>query len=312
MVARKPTAEEGGQKKTDSKADKPTPVKKPAPEKQTKPVKEKPTKPTPSKKIHKGKVMKVHKEKRPSTQPQDDTSANVVRDTLSPAYAKTGADIEKSDSEGDTKILNVDEERGKNVSNIVTLEERVVELDEGQAGSDPGNTLESQPPLDEDPAGSNPEQCHLFLDNSPSSLGTLSSLKNHDDAFTFGDQFIDDKLTEEEPCKANVKSKVESMPKHAAFYEALEASMDRENREEFVEGTAKSHKRRCDDQDPPPPPPKDSDQNKKKRHDSNTSALKLSQAQTSSTWKTSDTREAPSSSSKQKTAPNLNSLLMMF
>ncbi|GKE87661.1 hypothetical protein Tco_1565136, partial [Tanacetum coccineum] len=93
-----------------------------------------------------------------------------------------------------------------------------------------------------------------------------------------------------------------SQPEHAALYEALEESMDRENREEFVEATAKSRKRCRDDQDPPPPHSKDSDQNKKKRPNSDTSASKQSQAQTSSAWKTSDTREAPSSSSKQKTA----------
>ncbi|GJW80599.1 hypothetical protein Tco_0144574 [Tanacetum coccineum] len=65
-----------------------------------------------------------------------------------------------------------------------------------------------------------------------------------------------------------------SQPEHAALYEALEASMDRDNREEFVEATAKSRKRHHDDQDPPPPPPKDSDQNKKKSHDSDVSASK--------------------------------------
>ncbi|GJS86748.1 hypothetical protein Tco_0769384 [Tanacetum coccineum] len=92
-----------------------------------------------------------------------------------------------------------------------------------------------------------------------------------------------------------------SQPEHAALYNALEASMDRENREEFVEATAKSRKRRRDDQDPRPPHPKDSDQNKKKRHDSDTSTSKQSLAQTSSAWNTSDIREGPSRSSKQKT-----------
>ncbi|GJS81964.1 hypothetical protein Tco_0748505 [Tanacetum coccineum] len=51
-----------------------------------------------------------------------------------------------------------------------------------------------------------------------------------------------------------------------------------------------------------PPPPKDSDQSKNKRHDSDASALKQPQVQKSSAWKTSCTREAPSSSSKQKSA----------
>ncbi|GJR73575.1 hypothetical protein Tco_0085940 [Tanacetum coccineum] len=56
--------------------------------------------------------------------------------------------------------------------------------------------------------------------------------------------------------------------------------MDRDNKEEFIEATAKSRKRRHDDQDPPPPPPKDSDQSKKKRHDSDVSTSKQPQAQT--------------------------------
>nr|GEV58493.1 hypothetical protein [Tanacetum cinerariifolium] len=150
---------------------------------------------------------------------EDDTSANVVRDTSSPADAKTGDDTENSNSEGDIKILNVDEERGENISNTVTLEERIVELDEGQAGSDSGNTLDSRPPPDEDHARSNPGQSHValtgpnlesmhkdlivtvypkvyknlehiieenvFLENPPSSSGTLLSMKNLDDAFTF-------------------------------------------------------------------------------------------------------------------------------
>nr|GFB03118.1 hypothetical protein [Tanacetum cinerariifolium] len=34
---------------------------------------------------------------------------------------------------------------------------------------------------------------------------------NLDDAFTYGDQFLNDKPTEEEPLKANVETKVESM-----------------------------------------------------------------------------------------------------
>ncbi|GKD15559.1 hypothetical protein Tco_1199966 [Tanacetum coccineum] len=102
----------------------------------------------------------------PSTQPQDDTFANVVPDTPSLADVETGADTEKSNSGGDTEILNVAEEQGGDVSNTVDLEERTVELDEGQAGSDPGKIPESRPLpervlMEEDQAGSNPGQsCH--------------------------------------------------------------------------------------------------------------------------------------------------------
>ncbi|GKC19862.1 hypothetical protein Tco_1022012 [Tanacetum coccineum] len=180
-----------------------------------------------------------------ATDEQDDTSANVVRDTLSPTDAETRADTENSNCEGDTKILNVDEKQGKNVSKTVALEERTIELDEGQARSDLGNTLKSQPLPDEDQGGSNPRQSHVVLagpnpkpmhedfivtvypqvyeslkhitkkhvhiENSLSSSETLSSMKNLDDAFTFGDQFPNDKPTEEDPGKAKMETEVESM-----------------------------------------------------------------------------------------------------
>ncbi|GJY25002.1 hypothetical protein Tco_0399728 [Tanacetum coccineum] len=150
----------------------------------------------------------------PSAQPQDDTSANVVRDTPSPADVETGADTKKSNSEGDTEILNVDEER-----------EHVL-MEEDQAGSNPG---QSHVVL----AGPNPEPMHeefvdtvypqvhesskhtieehVHIENPLSSSGTLSSMKNLDDACTFGDQFLNDKPTKEEPGKANVETEVESM-----------------------------------------------------------------------------------------------------
>ncbi|GJS79533.1 hypothetical protein Tco_0729414 [Tanacetum coccineum] len=94
-----------------------------------------------------------------------------------------------------------------------------------------------------------------------------------------------------------------SLPEHVALYEALEASMERANQDEFLAKKDKSQKRRCDDQDPPPPPP-DSDLSKKKRHDTGTSGSKQPPAPQSSTWKTSDTREDPSRSSKQKSVPH--------
>ncbi|GKA70997.1 hypothetical protein Tco_0777136 [Tanacetum coccineum] len=72
-----------------------------------------------------------------------------------------------------------------------------------------------------------------------------------------------------------------SLPEHIALYEVMEASMARAQRDKFLAKTDKSCKRRRNDQDPPPPPP-DSDL----------------------TWKKSDTRDAPSSSSKQQSSPH--------
>ncbi|GKF12273.1 hypothetical protein Tco_0050199, partial [Tanacetum coccineum] len=79
----------------------------------------------------------------------------------------------------------------------------------------------------------------------------------------------------------------------------LEAYMEWGNIDEFLAKKDKSCKRQCDDQDPPPPPP-DSDMSKKKRHDYDASCSTKPPAPQSLTWKTSDTREAPSSSSNQK------------
>ncbi|GJU99580.1 hypothetical protein Tco_1328851 [Tanacetum coccineum] len=499
MVAkhdRKITAEEGGKKKSASKADqskkpatskKPKPVSskqsKPAPAKQPKPVKEKSTKPSLVKKASKGKVGKVGKMRKgksslhlvdeldeeqaqpepepqgeerrilvteeastgPSAQPKDDTSANIVRDTPSPIDAEIGAETDMMNSEGDTEILNIGEEQGKDVANKVDLEEKTVKIDEGQAGSNPGKTPESLPPpervlMTEDQApnpgqshmalaGTDPkpmhddfvatmypqvheslkhlDEEHVHLENPQSSTRTLSSMKNLDN-FTFGDQFIADKSSKDETRNANMETKVESMvtvpihqasssvpplstpvinlsapklvssliqasifttktkttttttlpppapqqqsitdpalasyisvleticanfekrhklqdknvqaikeavqivfqalfrehfrylseaymkeiprdrmfesgsyrsqPEHVALYEALEASMERDNRDELLTKKDKSCKRRRDDQDPPPPPTKEYEQSKKKKQDSNASDVPI-------------------------------------
>ncbi|GKB43463.1 hypothetical protein Tco_0888405 [Tanacetum coccineum] len=346
MTARKPrqptavTHEESVKKNTISLAYK---SKKSGSAKQSKPVKEKPSKPTPSKKIRKGKVMKVLKGKRtdhlvneedeePQPAPEipvDDDEYNLQRGkgkgiTTDEQAAQSLLELQKS------KKKNIAEEQGEDVSHTVALEERTVEIDEGQAGSDPYNTLESRPPPVEDQAGSNPGQRHVslagpnlkpiheafiakvypkvheslkhttdehvFSENPPSSSRTLSSMKNLDDASTFGDQFIDDKSHEDEPGKATVDIEVKSMvtvpihqasttipplsvpiinllppkpvsplvelsefemkeilhdrmfesgsyksqPERVTLYDALEVSMDRENREEFIEATTKS------------------------------------------------------------------------
>nr|GEU53858.1 hypothetical protein [Tanacetum cinerariifolium] len=240
----------------------------------------------------------------PSAQPQDDASANIVHESPSPTDAETGVDTDKTNSEGDTEILQIDEEQGKDVDNQVNLKEKTIELDQGQARSDPGKTPESRP---------SPEQ-------------------NHYDAYTIRDHFLNDKSTEDEPGKLNVEAKVVSMvtvpiyqasfsvpplctpvidlspskpksqkinnttqnlgsrvftlelwdlpyklnqainavvkesgsykslPEHVSLYEALDASMDRANRDEFLAKKDKSRKRRRDDQDPPPLPDSSSKQ----------------------------------------------------
>ncbi|GJU47940.1 hypothetical protein Tco_1217495 [Tanacetum coccineum] len=246
-----------------------------------------------------------------------------------------------------------------------------------------------------------PADEHVILEDPLSSSGTLFSMKNLDDAYTIGDQLLNDKSTEDESRKLNVEAEVLSMvtvpfyqasssvpplstlvidlsppkpvpsttqapilwdlphkiiqtvnevikevvhvalqallrdhfrelpeadmkeilhqrmfesgtyrslPKHVALYEALEASMERANMDEFFAEKDKSLKRRREDQDPPPLPP-DSDMSKKKRHDSDASGSTQSLAPQSSAWKTSNTREAPSNSSKQKSAHHSEQLV---
>ncbi|GJW44376.1 hypothetical protein Tco_0073175 [Tanacetum coccineum] len=94
-----------------------------------------------------------------------------------------------------------------------------------------------------------------------------------------------------------------SLPKHIALYEALEASMARAQRDEFLDEKDKSRKRRREDQEPPPPP-LDSDLSKRRRHDTGASGSSQPPAPQSSAWKKSDTRDAPLSSSKQQSGPH--------
>nr|GFA81275.1 hypothetical protein [Tanacetum cinerariifolium] len=160
----------------------------------------------------------------PSTQPQDDASTNIVHESPSSTNAET--------------------------DNQVNLEEKTAELDQGQVRSDPGKTPESRPQpeqefIKEDQAtpdprvsrvvlvGPNPEPIHeefmanvypnvhgslklpadehVILEEPLSSYGTLSSMKNLDDAYTFDDLFLNDKSTEDESGKHNMDSEVVSM-----------------------------------------------------------------------------------------------------
>ncbi|GKA19349.1 hypothetical protein Tco_0699264 [Tanacetum coccineum] len=155
------------------------------------------------------------KGKGPFVQPEDDTSANIVRDTLSPTNSEIGAETDKTNSEGDTEILNIGKEQGEDVANKVDLEEKTAEINEGQAGSDP-----DPEPMHDDFVATvypqvheslkHPDEEHVHFENPLSSTGTLSSMKNLDN-FTFGDHFIADKSPKDEPRNANMETEVESM-----------------------------------------------------------------------------------------------------
>ncbi|GJR27769.1 hypothetical protein Tco_1104001 [Tanacetum coccineum] len=175
---------------------------------------------------------------RPSAQPQDNTSANIVRDSPSSADAETGVRSDTTNSGGDTEILQIAGELGEDVDKQVNQKEKTAELDQDQAGSDPGKTYESRPLpaqvfMDEDQAGLDPgisrvalagpdtkpthdkfmanlypkfkeslkfpADEHVILDDPLSLTETLSSMKNLEDAYPIGDQFINDESTDDEP-----------------------------------------------------------------------------------------------------------------
>ncbi|GJT60795.1 hypothetical protein Tco_1004328 [Tanacetum coccineum] len=184
---------------------------------------------------------------RPSAQPLDDTSANIIYDSPSPADAGISARSDKTSSGGDTKIVQSTKELGEDVKKQENVKEKMVELDQDQDGSDPGKTLESRPQpeqvhMEEDQAGPDhgisrvalagpdpepthdefmadlypkvqeslkfPADEHVILEDPLSSTGTLSSMKNLEDAYAIRDQFINDNSSNDELGKLNVEAKV--------------------------------------------------------------------------------------------------------
>ncbi|GKD23495.1 hypothetical protein Tco_1225198 [Tanacetum coccineum] len=99
-------------------------------------------------------------------------------------------------------------------------------MDEDQAGPDPGESRVALAGPDPEPTHDEfmanvypnvqeslkfPANEHVILEEPLSSSRTLSSMKNLDDAYTIGDQFLNDISTEDEPGKLNVDSEVVSM-----------------------------------------------------------------------------------------------------
>nr|GEU65758.1 xylulose kinase-1 [Tanacetum cinerariifolium] len=283
----------------------------------------------------------------PSSQAQDDMFVNIIHDSPSPTNAETDAGVEfkKTNSGGDTKIMQFDKEKGKDMDDQVNLEEKTDELDQGQARSAPELEVVFMvtvpihqasfliPPISTliinlsppKPASSTkspiftatttnlppPTQPQSIIESDLAARVTLLEKKLFDLEQT--NKTLDN-------MSQNLGSKVfnlelrdlphkidEVVPQVRKWllqitYEALEASMERAQRDEFLAKNDKSHKRQHDDQDPPLPPPLDSDLSKRRRHDTGASGSSQPQAPQSSAWKKFDTREAP---------PSNNLILMM-
>nr|GEU29845.1 hypothetical protein [Tanacetum cinerariifolium] len=122
-----------------------------------KPAKEKSTKTTQPQKAGKGKITKLRKVKSPfklvdepdkepaQCEPKLEHQGEGDEDDMELSIQMIVAS-EKPNNRGDTELMQMDEEKGNDMDEQVNLKENTDEIDQGQAGSDLGRTLESRPP----------------------------------------------------------------------------------------------------------------------------------------------------------------------
>nr|GEW84904.1 integrase, catalytic region, zinc finger, CCHC-type, peptidase aspartic, catalytic [Tanacetum cinerariifolium] len=193
--------------------------------------------------------------------------ANLLKDSLEimPIDQAHSDAFKKTSSGGNTEILQIYEEQGNDVDKQVHLEEKMDKLDQGQAGSDPGRTSESQPPpeqvvMDKDQARPDPRESHGALagpDPKPTHDEFMADLYLR--IFTLELRDLPHKINEVIPefvreavhvaLQAPLQDRFRELPE-ADMKEILYQRMDK-----LLTEMAKSRKRQRDDQDPPPPPP---------------------------------------------------------
>nr|GEV11558.1 reverse transcriptase domain-containing protein [Tanacetum cinerariifolium] len=250
--------------------------------------KKKSTKTTLPEQVGKGKIVEFRKAKSPF-QLVDEPGEEPAYFEPEPELEHQGKGDDDEMERAIQMSLKTFQAQREDVGKQQNIKENTVELNQGQARPDPGRTLESLPLpehefMDEDQAGPDPGESrgalvgpdlepthddfmadlypkvqeslkssadeHVFVKDPISSTRTLSSMKNLEDAFSIGDQFINDKSTEDEPEKPNVEAKVIFMVTILIY----QASSSVPPLDEFLAEKDKSCKRRRDDQDPPPPP----------------------------------------------------------
>ncbi|GKB24507.1 hypothetical protein Tco_0863908 [Tanacetum coccineum] len=177
-------------------------------------------------------------------QPQDDTSEKVVHESSSIT------DSECTEKRTKATAPKVDKEQGEVASISVKSRVGIFVHTEDQAESDPGKAHEALARPDVEPmqenqtgsdsgkehvtlAGPNPEHMdgdfyatsypkvhenlklrtdeHVIEENPESHSRSMSSMKNLEDTNTFGDQFLNDKPTEDDHEKSNVVDKTDSI-----------------------------------------------------------------------------------------------------
>ncbi|GJX42380.1 hypothetical protein Tco_0257370 [Tanacetum coccineum] len=172
----------------------------------------------------------------PSSQPEDDTSEKVIHESSSTS------DSERTESETEADAPKGDKDQGEADTSTVTSGVSIPVSDpekvhEVLAGPDPGPMKEDQTGSDFGKlhvslAGPNPEHMddeflataylkvhenlklitdeRVIDDNPESHSGSMSSMKNLDDTFNFGDQFLYDKPTEDDQEKSKVREESDS------------------------------------------------------------------------------------------------------
>nr|GEU54003.1 hypothetical protein [Tanacetum cinerariifolium] len=165
-------------------------------------------KPTTAKQPKKSSIQLIDEEEPSQPEPELEPKHHGEGDEYERAIQMS---LESFQAQSQAHVGDIDEDQGKDVDNQVNLEEKTAELDQGQAKSDLGKTPESRPLpehefMEEDQARPDPGVSHVALagpNPEPTeplcSSGTLSSMKNLDDAYTSGDQFLNDNSTEDEP-----------------------------------------------------------------------------------------------------------------
>ncbi|GKE99706.1 hypothetical protein Tco_0023057 [Tanacetum coccineum] len=179
----------------------------------------------------------------PSSQPKDDTSEKVSHESSSTS------DSERTESETEVAAPKGNKDQGEVDSCRVTSGVSIHVSTQGQAGSDPEKAHEAlagpdPEPMQEDQTGSNSGKLHVSLagpipkhmddeflataypkvhenlklitgervinDKPESHSGSMSSPKNLDDSFNFGDQFLHDKPTEDDQEKSKATEESDS------------------------------------------------------------------------------------------------------
>ncbi|GKC68122.1 hypothetical protein Tco_1100720 [Tanacetum coccineum] len=172
----------------------------------------------------------------PSSQPDDDASEKEIHESSSTS------DSERTESDTETAAPKDDKDQGEVDSSTVSSGVSIpvsdpVKAHEALAGPDPEPMKEDQTGSDSGKlhvslAGPNPEHMddeflataypkahenlklitdERVIDDKPEShSGSMSSMKNLDDTFNFGDQFVHDKPTEDDQEKSKVREESDS------------------------------------------------------------------------------------------------------